>query len=314
MQGDREKTMHPDFVRAVADFTEYNEARNRSDRTTRWYSYQLALFGAFIKQRDVPPSAVSGRDILAFMAQERKKSLSDMSLDARYRALRAFYRWVATYGYFGGLPNPVVRDYKPSTKSKIKRSAKMSEIRRLLTSIDGETWLDFRDRALISLLFRTGLRRAEAAGLRVAHIDFPAKRLFIDGNTSKSGADALVPFDEETKRLLAEWLYNRPPHPLDRNILWYASDGYHGVKSAPLGGDGLYLVMKRRCAAAGLPRLNPQSCRRGYGGALLNAGVNIGDVSALLRHSSVTITEDWYVEHELAALETAYHAAQARLR
>ncbi|HMR01741.1 MAG TPA: tyrosine-type recombinase/integrase [Candidatus Competibacter phosphatis] len=306
--------MHELFTSAVADFAEYNQARNRSDRTTTWYTYQLNLFGEFIEKRGVAPASVSGRDILAFMAQERAKGLSDMSLDSRYRALRAFFRWVVEFGYLDGLPNPVTAKYKPAVKRKIKRAAKTSEIKQLLTSIDGEAWIDFRDRALISLLFRTGLRRAEVAGLRVSNLDFPAKRLFVDGNNSKSGTDALVPFDDETKRLLVEYLYNRPPHPTCQDVLWYAGDGAGGVKRDPLSGDGVYLVMKRRCEEAGLPRLNPQSCRRGYGGALLNAGVNIGEVSALLRHSSVKITEDWYVEHELAALETAYHAAQARLR
>lgn len=306
--------MHEAFSSAVFDFAEYNQARNRSERTTNWYTYQLKLFGEFIEDRGVAPSGIVGRDILAFMAQERAKGLSDMSLDARYRVLRAFFRWVTEFGYLDGLRNPVTAKYKPSVKRRIKRAAKTGEIRRLLASIDGETWIDFRDRALISLLFRTGLRRAEVTGLRVSHIDFPAKRLFVDGDNSKGGVDALAPFDEETKRFLLEYLYNRPQHPADPDLLWYAGDGAGGVKREPLTGDGVYTVMKRRCENAGIPRLNPQSCRRGYGGALLNAGVNIGDVSALLRHSSVKITEDWYVEHELAALETSYHAAQARLR
>lgn len=302
------------FDSVVSDFAEYNRARNRSDRTTAWYTYQLKLFGKFIEDRSVAPTAIAGRDVLAFMAQERTKGLSDMSLDSRYRALRAFFRWVTEFGYLDGLINPVTAKYKPSVKRRIKRAAKASEIKQLLASISGESWLDCRDRALISLLFRTGLRRAEVAGLRVQHIDFPAKRLFVDGNHSKGGVDALTPFDDETKRFLAEYIYNRPPHPSDPDVLWYANDGGGGVKRKPLTGDGIYIVMKRRCESAGLPRLNPQSCRRGYGGSLLNAGVNIGEVSALLRHSSVKITEDWYVEHELAALESTYHAAQARLR
>lgn len=306
--------MHEDFTRAVADFAEYNQARNRSHRTTDWYTYQLNLFGDFVEKRGVAPAAIAGRDILAFMAKERAKGFSDMTLSARYRTLRAFFGWVAEFGYLDGLKNPVVAKFKPDVKRRIKRAAKTKEIKALLASISGESWKDFRDRALVSLLFRTGLRRAEVAGLRVPHIDFPAKRLFVDGNHSKSGVDALVPFDDDTKRLLAEYIYNRPHHPTDNDILWYSDNGAGGVRLTALTGEGIYDVMKKRCVAAGLPRLNPQSCRRGYGGALLNAGVNIGDVSALLRHSSVKITEDWYVEHELEALETAYHAAQARLR
>ncbi|MEZ4730177.1 MAG: site-specific integrase [Caldilineaceae bacterium] len=206
------------------------------------------------------------------------------------------------------------RDYKPKLKTRIKRAIKWDEVQQLLDSINGQSWIDARDRALISLLFRTGLRRGEAAGLCVPDINFTQKRLLIHADTSKGAADGIIPFDDETATLLQAYLACRPAHPTNPQILWYANDGYGGVKEQPLTGEGIYQVMKRRCDQAGLPRFAPQTFRRGFGTALLNVGVNIGEVSALLRHSSVKITETWYVEHELQAIERVYRDAQERLR
>lgn len=306
--------MHEQFRLAVVDFETYIHGRNRSDRTAYWYTCQLYRFGEFLEGRNRLPSEITSMDILGFLAYERKRGLTDRSVDARYRALRAFFRWVERYGYLGGLANPVTSDCKPKVKVRIKRSIKRKELQQLLDSIQGETWIDARDRALISVLFRTGLRRGETAGLRVSDLDFAERRLLIHADSSKSAADAMLPFDKETARLLRDYLACRPSHPTDANILWYASDGCDRVKVPPLTGDGIYQVTKRRCAQAGLPRFNPQSFRRGFGSALLNVGVNIEEVSALLRHSSVKITETWYVEHELQALERVYHDAQERLR
>lgn len=306
--------MHEEFRLAVGDFETYTHGRNRSERTTKWYHHQLHQFGEFLEGRNRLPAEINGMDILGFFAYERRRGLNDRSIDARYRALRAFFRWIERHGYFGGLANPVCSDYKPKVKTRIKRSIKRKEVQQLLDSIQEQTWIDARDRALISLLFRTGLRRGEAVGLRVPDIDFEQKRIFISADSSKGAADAVIPFDEETKILLLVYLECRPDHPTDPHVLWYANDGYNGVKQEPLTGEGIYQVMRRRCDQAGLPRFNPQTFRRGFGSALLNVGVNIGEVSALLRHSSVKITETWYVEHELSALEAVYQAAQERLR
>lgn len=306
--------MNEDFRLAVTDFETYNHGRNRSERTTKWYQYQLCQFGEFLEGRNRLPSAIRGMDILGFLAYERRRGLNEHSVDAHYRALRAFFRWIERHGYFGGLANPISSDYKPKVKPRIKRSIKRVEVQQLLSSIKGQTWIDARDQALISLLFRTGLRRGEAVGLRVSDIDFDQKRIFINGDTSKGAADNLVPFDDETKKLLLVYLKIRPVHPNDPAVLWYANDGFGGVKRQALTGEGTYQVTKRRCDQAGLPRFNPQTFRRGFGTSLLSVGVNIGEVSALLRHSSVKITETWYVEHELEVIEKVYQAAQERLR
>lgn len=306
--------MHNDFKTALDDFDTYNEAKGLSTRTRHWYTHQLQALAAFLEMRNVVPSATAGRDILAFMAQERRRGLSERSIDARFRALRAFFRWIEKSGYFDGLKNPVAPDYKPKLKRKIGKRITLEEYKKLQASISGDSWIDARDRALIAVLFRVGLRAGECAGLRVADIDLRARRLVVNGDTSKTKEDSLMPFEEETKRLLMEYLFNRPIHPTDTNVLWLSNDGAGGVREQGLTADGIYIVLKRRCAAAGLPRFGPQSFRRGFGSAMLNSGVKMSTVSALLRHSSVKVTEDAYAEWENEPLRAEYEEAQKRMR
>lgn len=306
--------MHSEFQSALDDFDTYNEAKGLSERTRRWYNSQLRALAAFLETRTVVPSAITGRDILAFMAQERRRGLSERSIDAHFRAARAFFRWVEKGGYFDGLKNPVAPDYKPKYKRKIGKRITLEEYKKLQASIAGDTWVDARDRALIAVLFRVGLRAGECTGLRVKDIDLRARRLVVRGDTSKTKEDSLMPFEEECKRLLMEYLFNRPLHSADADILWLSNDGAGGVREQAFTTYGLYLMLKKRCAAAGLPRFGPQSFRRGFGSAMLNSGVKMSTVSALLRHSSVKITEDAYAEWENEPLRAEYEEAQKRMR
>lgn len=306
--------MDSEFATALDDFDIYNEAKGLASRTRRWYTHQLKVLAEFLETRKVTPPAIAGRDILAFMAHERRRGLSERSVDARFRALRAFFRWIEKSGYFEGLKNPVAADFKPKFKRKIGKRITLEDYKKLQVSIAGDGWIDARDRALIAVLFRVGLRASECAGLRVADIDLRARRLVVNGDTSKTKEDSLMPFEEETQRLLMEYLYNRPIHPTDTNILWCSNDGAGGVREKALTADGIYIVLKKRCTAAGLPRFGPQAFRRGFGSAMLNSGVKMSTVSALLRHSSVKVTEDAYAEWENEPLRAEYEEAQKRMR
>lgn len=305
--------MHFEFVGALADFDLYNEARGRSERTRHWYSHQLHALGHFLAERKVAPATIAGRDILAFLATERRRGIAEASVDARFRALRAFFKWIEKAGYFDGLKNPVAADYKPKIKKKIGKRVTVDTYSTLLASITGDDWSDARDRALVAVLFRCGLRASECTSLSVADLNLRDRQLFIRGDTSKSKEDAIVPMDSEARRLLMEYLFNRPVHPSDQDILWYSNDGVGGVRANGLTADGLYQILKRRCAAAGLPRLSPQTFRRGFGSALLNHGTSMSTVSKLLRHSSVTVTEEAYAEWERLALQGEYDEAQLRI-
>lgn len=306
--------MHSDFKSALADFDLLLEAKGRSGRTRNWYNHQLTALATFLQQRNVAPSDVKGRDILAFLVSERRRGIAESSVDAAFRALRSFYRWAEKGGYFDGIKNPVAADFKPKVKKRIGKRISVDHYKHLLASIDGEAWTDARDRALIAVLFRVGLRSSECAGLRVSALDLRARRLLVSGSTSKSKEDAIVPFAEETQRLLMEYLFNRPVHPSDQNILWYSNDGVGGLRERPLTSHGIYIVLKRRCSAAGLPRFGPQSFRRGFGSTMLNAGANMSTVSKLLRHSSVTVTEEAYAEWEREALQGEYEEVQKRIK
>ncbi len=301
------------FHQTIANFDLYNEARLLSALTRSWYTHQLKLFAQFLIDNNIEPTQIIGRDILQFMANERRRGLSDLTIAARYRTLRAFFKWVESNEHLNGLKSPVRPDYKPKIQTKEPRRVQLEQYERLQASITGKHWLDARDRLLLAVLFRCGVRVGEAAGLRVSSIDVKRKRLKLGSASSKTRRDRLVPFADEVALLLLTYFEYRPVFEDDANALWLSDDGCGGVRGV-MTKYAVLPMLRRRCVAAGLPVLNPHAFRHGKAMTMLNqGGLDMSSVSTLLGHASVKTTEATYAEWLIDSLQREYDRAQAKI-
>lgn len=302
-----------DFQLAVDDFDLFNEARGLTSITRSWYGYQLRLFAAFLDAKSIAPAAIAGRDILAFLAEERRKGLADRSVCARFVCLRTFFRWVERNGYLDGLRNPVRAEYKPKADTTEPKRVELAAYQQLLASIAGIRWIDARDRALLAVMFRCGLRAGEVAGLRKSSIDWTRKRLKVRSSASKSRKDRLMPFDDEVGRWLSEYLFNMPLYPESPDALWLSDKGDGSVRGV-MTHYALHPMLRRRCQKLGIAVVNPHSFRHGFAMELLNrGGAELSSVGTLLGHASVKTTEQAYARWLIDDLQREYEEAQRRI-
>lgn len=302
--------MHSELREATDDFDIYNEARGLRSRTRRWYTYQLERFASFVERNATAPHTIDQRTIMRFLAEERRNGRGDHTIRARYAALHAFFAWVEKFGYLGNLKQPVAKELKPSPPETEPRQTMLDDYTRLQASIKGDRWIDCRDRLLLAVLFRCGLRVGEAAALTMADLDLSRRRIKVRAATAKGKKDRLVPFSKDVNRLALEYFYNRPAHNDD--VLWLADDGNGGTRGQ-LTAEGVRQMLLRRCKKAGLPYANPHSFRHGFAMEMLNAGADMSSVSTLLGHSSVAITEDTYAQWLIDPLQDEYDEVQERL-
>lgn len=301
------------FQRAIEEFDLYNEARLLSSITRSWYNRQLKLLTQFLAENSVNPTQITGPDILRFMATERRRGLSDRTIAARYRALRAFFKWIEANNMLDGLKSPIRPDYKPKLQTKEPKRVQLEQYELLQASIIGDHWLDTRDRLLVAVLFRCGLRVGEAAGLRLNSIDFQRKRFKISSASSKNRRDRWIPFDNQVDLLLLNYLYNRPLYIDDADALWLSDDGMGNVRGV-MTKYAVLPMLRRRCVVAGLPPLNPHAFRHGFAMEMLNkGGLDMYSVSTLLGHASVKTTEEAYAKWLIDSLQHEYNEAQARI-
>lgn len=198
---------------------------------------------------DKPMAELTADDLRAFLVKSFEDGLSPGGVAARWRAARAFVRWAVKEGALGVDPTGKIRPPKvPEADLPVVREW---EVKKLLAAAEmGKNPL--RDKALVMVLWDTGLRASEVLGLRVSDVKAEAVRV-----RRKGGAVQWVPVSLPTYRaILAYARAERPPS--DHDALFLTRSGL------PLAYDGLKMVLRRLAEYAGLPpsRRTPSGAAR----------------------------------------------------
>lgn len=294
------------YTSTIEAFLNSLRAKRRSPDTITWYSEQFAAFSTWRAGRrlDLPDAD----EIEAFLAdQNDRPDLAPSTVNARYRALRALFLWCERRRGLKHDDNPIHMIDPPSVPKEIRRYIDKPTFDALLRSIPPSTWLDQRDRLILLLLYYCGLRRKELISLHVADANTTTLELTI--RRGKGGKARIVPFTEQLRSELIAYLFARPNHT---DVLLLKSDGY-GHADGALAGEGVRQMLKRRCAAAGIPAYSPHKFRHGFAMWTLNAGVRMEVVSGLMGHADIAVTSQVYAFTLTSTERREYDLAVKRL-
>ena len=291
----------------IERFITAKEAAGCSARTIQFYRAELSAAGAWLRAHGHDPDQADACAIEAHLAAERQRGQSPASVSARYRALSAYYRWTHARQRRPGDPE-IAQVERPDTGHHEPRRTTPDQVEQLLASITPATWLDYRDRALIWIIFWSGLRVSEAAALRVEDIDQASHRLHIQAGKGDKGRP--VPYHPGAAPDILGYLFSRPaPHAPQ---LWIGNNGAGGPRGA-LTDNGIRQMLRRRCKAAGMKAINPHSLRHGFAMEMLNNGhAPMEAVSRILGHSSPEITRRFYADYIDEEIGSIYTSAITR--
>lgn len=305
---------------AIILFAEFKQAERLKARSVADYLRYLREFVAFLPD-DLEVVAVKSSDVARFIANRAAfvspstgKPLSDRTLLAYYRALSAFFNWVETCDEAGNAPSPLGHGHNkkvkpPKLAKRMARVADAADLTLLIDSIPAGTWIDLRDRAILKLFRDTGLRVGELAALRVVHVNLVEREAFVAGG--KGDKDRFVFFTADTANALRQYLFvlqvdagHAPAH------LFCSALNQHGeLRTKPLTVSGVTQILKRRCKAAGIPRINPHSIRHLFCDKALNDdNVPLETVSKLAGHASAEFTERVYAPLKKHKMKRDYDA------
>lgn len=252
---------------------------------------------------DILPS-----DITNFLAHERSRGLSPVTVRGMWRTLDLFFGWCTSNRELGNPPNPMFLGPDKKIKAikipkKEPRRARLEDLQRVIASIQIKGWPDLRDRALLCLLMDTGLRVGEAAALDISDIDIKQRLLLV--RAGKGDKDRRVPFTEATaKALLHYWLakpaYNSPA------VFLSAKGGHTDAVRGRMSVTGIEQMLQRRCKAAGVSHINPHSIRHLFATRCINNGMRAETVSKLMGHWDSAFTLRTYAHLSTATIEREY--------
>ena len=269
--------------------------KGASTHTIRSYRADLEQFRAFLRgQGEGSFAAVDSRTIRAYLAALYARGLDRVSVARKLAAVRSCFRFLARRGAVR--QNPARPVSGPRLGRKLASFLPIDESDALLDAEAGTR----RDRAIVELLYASGLRVSELAGLDLDDVDPDASTVRVLGKGRK---ERIVPFGEAAARALEAYRAERgdTPGPLFQN----RRGGRLGVRS-------LHTIVRTRARAAGITRrLSPHTLRHTFATHLLDAGADLRVIQDLLGHRRLSTTQR-YTHVSADQLMRVYDAAHPR--
>ncbi|MCG2678278.1 tyrosine recombinase XerC, partial [bacterium] len=270
----------------ITKFSNYLKGeKNVSPHTLKSYSSDLDDFLNFLKKEKIPLRIryIDHLIIRRFLASLQKRGLSHTTMARKLATLRSFFRFLCREEDLE--INPALGTRTPKIAKRLPKFLALSEIFTLLESPDEKSILGLRDRAILELLYATGMRVSELVGLNVNNVDLLGGVAKVWGKGRK---ERLVPFGREATQSLYKYLKRRETlHP---------GEGEKGLflnkSGARISARSIRRLLDKYVKKASLSqKISPHTLRHSFATHLLDAGADLRSVQELLGHTSLSTTQ-----------------------
>ena len=284
--------------------------RGRSANTLAAYRNDLRAYVAWLDERGTTIGEVTEPDLNDYVAHLRSQGRASSSVKRSLVAVRGLHRFLAEEQE--GRPDPAADLEMPKVPKGLPKALSEPEVAALLDAVVGDDPIARRDRAILEVLYGTGLRISELVGLSLADLDLDAGLLRAFGKGSK---ERIVPVGRFATAALVAWLGpgGRPELEPER----WARRGdaeaiFLNTRGGRLSRQGAWIVVRRAGEQVGLGgRLSPHVLRHSCATHMLDHGADIRSVQELLGHASISTTQV-YTLVSPERLLSVYRAAHPR--
>lgn len=287
---------------AIGAFLHYLAVeRGASAHTLRSYRSDIDRFQRFLEEQGIDGfERADGRLIRVYLARLLDARQSRASVGRALAAIRSCFRFMARRGLIEKNPARVVSS--PRLPKKLVSFLPVDETWELLGNTAAGSPREKRDRAMLELLYATGIRVSELCGLDVADVDRSQRTLRVMGKGSK---ERVVPVGAPALRAIGEYLAERLDE--DGSLFRNSRGGRLTARSA-------HRIVRARAREAGLARrVSPHTLRHTFATHLLDAGADLRLIQDLLGHSRLSTTQK-YTHVSADHLMKVYDAAHPRAK
>ena len=286
------------------------------------YGDDLKAWCAFLgwELEEFDPSQLDESAVKGWMIQMLDNGVSARSVKRRLSAVKSLYRFLLATGVVK--VNITSKVIMPKTDKPLPVFFKESEMAAFKSrnempaydeGMDKEEWLELmRDYLVVELLYQTGMRRAELAGLKDSDVDLSARQVRVFGKRKK---ERLVPLGEGLVKEIEDYLAVKGEilSEQERFGIFLVRKKKNGIW-VPLGADGIYNIVRARMGdVSTLKKHSPHVLRHTFATTMLNNGADIRSIQALLGHSSLAATQV-YTHASFEQMKKAYEEAHPRGR
>jgi integrase/recombinase XerD len=277
--------------------------RGLSENTRQAYRADLESLAGFLQQRGIASLNAAGRkDIVDFLMAERERGLGVNSVSRRLVAVKVFFRYLQQEGMLDrnvteAMDSPKLWKILPGVLS-------LKEVERMLSLPQGDSRIALRDGALLELMYATGMRVSEAAGLKLDDVRFDEGYLRCFGKGSKM---RVVPFGARARERLREYLSRGRERFVKESSGRQVFLTYRGKAFTR---KGIWKLVKDYARRAGIGKpVSPHTLRHSFASHLLANGAPLRVIQEMLGHADIATTQIYtHVDQgRLRAVHARYH-------
>lgn len=267
----------------IKDYLVELEIRQYSENTVEKYGFILNVFNDWLKENEITDMEDVRSPIVKQYTQHLiKKELKGSTINLYLKVIKVFIKYCYQEEYGGYNPEvkkvSFVKEEKPMLPTFLPK-----QVKQILDTCNGNNYIDIRDRAILTLLFDTGVRLAELIHIREQ--DVFEDYIVIVGKNKKQ---RLLPITPMFKKALFRYKRVKENYFKDKMIPDYLFLSYRGKKFSPSGIDKM--IKERGKGLEGV-RVSPHTCRHFFAQQQIKMGTDIYTISRLLGHENIAITQ-----------------------
>lgn len=297
MTSEPSRAPQPPWKRALRLYLEsLSVERGLSQNTVDAYRNDLTRLGEALAHKQGDLLTADARALATHQRDLMRQGLSPRSISRALSAIRGFYSFLVTTGERAD--DPAVNLYPPKLGRPLPKSLSEQQVQDLLAAPDVSTPLGFRDRAMLELLYATGLRVSELVGLKLPQLRLDAGFLVAFGKGSK---ERIVPVGEQAEDWVKRYL---------RDVRPALAEGRHPTvfvnhRGEPMTRMGFWKNLKAYGVKVGIRGLSPHVLRHSFATHLLEHGADLRAVQTMLGHADISTTQIYTHIHQ-ERLKTLY--------
>ncbi len=267
----------------IQEFISYLQSiKNTSENTVVSYKRDLLRMVAFMEERGVLDVKDITQDrLLDYATSLKEEHFAPSSITRHNTSIKAFFRYMLENGNID--ENPAENLRSPKIERSEPRVLSTVEIENLLSQKFAEDAKGKRDKAILELMYATGLKTSEMIGLKLSNVDLSIGCIRLSGN-SRSGKDRLIPYGKKAKEALSDYLLDARAQLLaggeDDETVFLNCSG------TPMSRQGLWKLIKTYVKKAGVKSdITPFTLRHSFAVHLVDNGADVSSVQELMGYS-----------------------------
>ncbi|WP_304507189.1 site-specific tyrosine recombinase XerD [Anaerotignum sp.] len=291
--------------RAVNEFANYlKNDKHSSENTVLSYIRDLKGFSKFMKQCGVDDAnKVNYTNIMAYIYELQNQKKAGSTISRNIASIRSFYNFLIKRGEVS--ENPAANLELPKTEKKMPGVLTLDKVECLLEQPQGIDPKGIRDKAMLELLYATGIRVSELITLKVSDVNLPLE--YIHCGTDRK--NRIIPIGNQAKIALKKYMER------GRNGLTLAEEEqmlFVNCNGKPMTRQGLWKIIKSYAKKAGIDEdITPHMLRHSFAAHLIENGADLKSVQEMLGHSDISTTQI-YIKLTNQKLKNVYAKAHPR--